>query len=82
MPNTIEINETAIADYFYEQCAGTTSGHMSMIPNNPTIFGLVKSMTGRSDRMYAATKTDFAQILVALAKKLDPDVLAGDLCKS
>jgi hypothetical protein len=61
----------ALAKYFYEQCAGTTPGHSAMIPNNPTLFTLVKAFTCRKDNCYAATQTEFANMLRDMADALD-----------
>lgn len=66
------MNKQAISKFFYEQCAGSTSGHMAMIPNNPVLFGLIKSMSGTNDNNYACTQTEFAAILRELAEDLDP----------
>jgi hypothetical protein len=64
------MNKT-LAKFFYEQCAGTTSGHMAMIPNNPTMFALVKAHSGRDDNHYAATQTEFSEMLRQMADALD-----------
>ena len=63
--------EDALAEFFYEQCAGTTSGHMALIPNNPVIFGLVRAVTGTSDNCHAASQTEFAELLRDMADFLD-----------
>jgi hypothetical protein len=64
------MNET-LAKFFYEQCAGTTSGHMAMVPNNPTMFALVRAYTGKHDNCYAATEKQFAEMLREMADALD-----------
>lgn len=61
-----------LARFFMDQCAGSYSGHMSNIPNNPTLFGLclahnVATPGGRPD------KKDFAVFLRAVATALDGD---------
>jgi len=61
-----------IARFFYEQCAGSTTGHMAMIPNNPVLFGLIKSISGNNDKAYAATQSEFADMLRLMADDLDP----------
>lgn len=66
------MRKDAIADLFYEQCAGTFSGHMANVPNNPVIFSLVWSATestGIGGR--AATKEEFAVFLREIADMLD-----------
>ena len=65
------MNNKAFAKFFYEQCAGTSSGHMAMVPNNPTLFGLVKACSGHQDNCYAATRSEFAQMLIDIANELD-----------
>ncbi len=60
----------AMAEFFYEQCAGSTSGHMAMLPNNPVVYGLIKAHTGTRDNCHAATKTDFAVLLRKMADEL------------
>ena len=61
------------AKFFYEQCAGTSAGHMAMIPNNPVLFGLIKAHTGKNDQYYAATQTEFAAMLIDMAKLLQSE---------
>ena len=63
-------NET-LAKFFYEQCAGTSTGHMAMIPNSPVMFGLVKAYSGVKDNCYAATQKQFAKMLREMADSLD-----------
>jgi len=60
----------ALAFFFYEQCAGATSGHMSMVPNNPVLFSLIKTFTSSNNAHYAADKAEFARILHAIADDL------------
>ena len=61
-----------LAKFFYEQCAGSYSGHMANIPNNPVLFGLTKAYSGGSDNLYAATQTEFAEMLREVADELAP----------
>ena len=61
----------AIAEFFYEQCAGSTTGHMAMLPNNPVMFGLIKAHSGKKDNCYASTKTEFSAFLRKIADELD-----------
>lgn len=65
------MNNKTLARFFYEQCAGSTTGHMAMVPNNPVIFGLIKACSNHSDNSYAATEMDFAEILRGMADSLD-----------
>ena len=52
-----------MAELFMEQCVGETSGHMAMIPNNPTLYGLCKAHR-------IENKADFALFLRQVADKL------------
>ena len=63
-------NET-LAKFFYDQLAGTTSGHMAAIPNNPVMWGLLQAQSGSRDNLYAITKADFAEFLRGIADSLD-----------
>ena len=65
------MNEKTLAKFFYEQCAGTHSGHMANIANNPVLFGLIRAASGRNDNCYAATQTEFAKMLREMADQLD-----------
>jgi len=56
----------AVAEYFYDQCAGMYSGHMAAIPNNPVIYGLIKAHS-------ADQKVDFARFLRQVADKLEAE---------
>ena len=67
------MNEKTLAKFFYEQCAGTHSGHMANIANNPVLFGLISAATGTNDNFYAASQTSFAQLLREMADQLDPN---------
>lgn len=55
--------ETALARYFYEQCAGSYSGHMANVPNNPTLFGIVEASGAKSKKDFAALMRRFADAL-------------------
>lgn len=65
------MNNKTLAKFFYEQCAGTTSGHMAMVPNNPTLFALISATGDLSDSCYATTQTEFASFLREMAEALD-----------
>ena len=52
-----------MAELFMDQCMGETPGHMAMIPNNPTLYGLCKAQRIRG-------KEDFARFLRQVADKL------------
>ena len=63
-----------LAEFFYEQCAGATSGHMAMIPNNPIMFSLIAVFTGGvNNTRHAATKEEFQEFLRYMADELDAD---------
>ena len=66
------MSNKAFSKYFYEQCAGAFAGHMGMVPNNPTLFGLVKAYSSGLDSHYAATQTEFSAMLRNIANELDP----------
>ena len=61
----------AFATFFYEQCAGTFAGHMANVANNPVLFGMISAASGKQDSCYAATKTEFAELLRTMADDLD-----------
>ena len=61
----------AMSELFYEQCAGTTSGHMAMIPNSPILFGITAAQCGNPVGHNAASKEDFAAFLRDAADWLD-----------
>ena len=52
-----------MAELFMDQCMGETSGHMAMIPNNPTLYGLCKAHRIKN-------KEDFARFLSQVASQL------------
>jgi len=54
----------AMAQYFYDQCAGQYNGYMAALLNNPVIYGLV--MAHSADR-----KEDFVRFLRQVADKLE-----------
>ena len=55
-----------VAYFFYEQCAGESNGHMSMIPNNPVLSGLCKAHA-------IHTKEDFSRFLRQVADSLEKE---------
>lgn len=60
-----------MALFFYDQCAGTTNGHMASIPNSPVLFGVLKAHTGsKGDGYEAATLAEFADFLELTVKSL------------
>ena len=60
------------AEFFKQQCIGEFSGHMSMIPNNPTLFGLLQAHG--CDRANATTDDEeFIKFLRACADALESD---------
>lgn len=66
---TIKTNKP-MAEFFYEQCAGTFSGHMAHVANNPVLFGVVKAHSETEGDVYAATKAEFAELLRSIADEL------------
>jgi hypothetical protein len=52
-----------MAEFFMEQCAGTYTGHMANIPNNPVLFGIIQAHR-------AMDKQDFARFLRQVADQL------------
>jgi len=56
----------AVAKYFYEQCSGQYNGHMSMIPNNPVLFGLLQAHS-------VGSPTDFARFCRQVADQLEKE---------
>ena len=62
----------AMAELFYDQCAGSTSGHMANVPNNPVLFSLVScAADGKPDNCRAASKKNFALMLREMADHLE-----------
>lgn len=61
-----------LANFFYEQCAGTTTGHMANIPNNTVLFSLMRAYSKSQDQQYALTKVEFANLLRDIATELNP----------
>lgn len=73
------------ANMFYEVCAGSaniwvegisdniplTTGCTSFVPYSEILFGMTKEATKRQDKRYAATKTEFAQMLRIIADNLE-----------
>jgi len=51
------------AQFFTEQCRGEHTGHMAMIPNNPTLHGFCKAYGVKTD-------CDFACFLRSVADAL------------
>lgn len=60
-----------IAEDFYEQCAGTFEDVGGSTPNNPSIFNRILVAFASDEPKYAATKTEFAQLLRTIANELD-----------
>jgi hypothetical protein len=52
-----------MAELFMTQCMGEVAGHMAMIPNNPTLYGLCKAHRIND-------KDDFARFLRQVADQL------------
>jgi len=63
-----------LARIFYEQCAGTTPGHMANVPNNPILFSILSAVTKPgSKNAYACSKESFSTTLRKIADALDDD---------
>ena len=60
----MEVSE-GVAKFFKDQIVGETSGHMAMIPNNPTLYGL--ALAHKADNSDA----DFAKFLREIADWID-----------
>ncbi len=61
----ITVSES-VAKYFYEQCAGSFTGHMANVPNNPVLHGLLHAHS-------VSSKQDFSRFLHQVAEKLIKD---------
>ena len=59
-----------VAEFFYEQCAGEYSGHMSTIPNNPTVQGLLRAH-GITNPRHPDSLKQFAEFCRLVAEQLD-----------
>lgn len=59
----INVNES-IAKLFYDQCMGSTSGHMANIPNSP-ILSAICLASG------VVNENDFKQFLIDVSEELD-----------
>jgi len=67
-----EMNRT-VAEIFYQQCAGTTSGHMANVPNNPVLYSLLSAYLGDSpgsSDCYAINRAAFADMLREMSEAL------------
>jgi len=62
--STISDVSLAMAELFCDQCIGESSGHMAMIPNNPTLDAMAKAHG-------VMNKEQFAEFLRACADWLD-----------
>lgn len=61
-----------LAKVFYEMCAGSHSGHMANIPNNPVIYSILRAMSeGRDDQCYAMSLSEFAITLRDMADAIE-----------
>jgi hypothetical protein len=56
--------DTPMAEFFMNLCRGETSGHMAMIPNNPTMYALCQAYE-------ITSKHDFAKFLKMVAVSLE-----------
>lgn len=58
--------------FFMDQCAGSHSGHMANIPNNPTLFGLCLAH-GATTHSGHPNRAQFARFLKEIADRLAKD---------
>jgi len=63
MKNEIKVNES-IANLFFDQCFGSYSGHMSSIPNNPTLKSICEACGVKS-------KNDFKEFLKLVSDNIE-----------
>ena len=70
-PKTIS-PKAVLAEIFMEQCIGTYSGHMSDIPNNPTLKGICEAAMGLRDVQSSGTgiRLKFKTMLHEMAENL------------
>ena len=59
-----------MANFFYQQCAGSFGGHMGNVPNNPTLYGFSFSHSTTPSNLHAMSIEEFAKMLEAIAKEL------------
>lgn len=73
MNKEIEVNQST-AEFFMDQCIGQHTGHMAMIPNNPTLFSLTRMHTtailGEKRQM---DRLQFAKFCRGVADQLEKD---------
>jgi len=62
-----------LAKFFYEQCAGTTAGHMANIPNNPVLFSLIQGFSSGHKNINAVEQEDFIKFLRLIADELESE---------
>ena len=53
-----------MAELFYQQCTGTTPGHMANIPNNPALYVMCRVSR-------AENRKDFSRFLRQVADRLE-----------
>ena len=61
----------SMAKLFYEQCAGTYSGHMADIPNNPMLFGICAAHSETQVSYHSMTRSEFVEFLQETVKQLE-----------
>ena len=61
---SILIVSEAMAELFYDQCAGDSNGHMATIPNSPILNSILIAHKARD------TKAQFAEFLREVADQL------------
>jgi len=60
-----------VAELFYQQCAGSTTGHMAMIPNNPVLHGMLSAAyPDFACGVHACSKEQFAEFLQQASEAL------------
>lgn len=56
-----------MADLFYDQCVGSTDGHMAAIPNSPVLWSIAVANNAHG------TKEQFADFLYGIADRLSDE---------
>lgn len=61
--------------FFMEQCVGSHTGQMAMVPNNPVIQGIIFATFGKSD----IDSNDFREFMNGVADALQNDEITKSL---
>lgn len=63
----------SIGKLFYEQLAGSTSGHMAMVPNNPLMWSFLSVPSSIHNNCYAINEIEFIEFLKTVIKDLEDE---------